>query len=166
MIDVEPSDDFVRHGEIKKIVDGDTIRVIVDLGWTAKLQEDIRLSWLNCPESQGIYWVEHPAGQYVTKKVCDWVGKEKKIKIRSRVYESGRYGRCICEAWVSGRQLNRLQIVDLLLLVPKLSADWLLPLLPVSSCAWIYKLKHKDNKMTDTHLGLFLLPFFTRPIPS
>lgn len=102
----EPSDDFVRGGVIERVIDGDTIRIQVDLGWTAKLREDIRLSFLNAPESQGMYWHEHPAGLWVKDQVLNFIGDEKKIKIRSNSYVSGRFGRCICEAWVGGKQVN------------------------------------------------------------
>jgi endonuclease YncB( thermonuclease family) len=41
---------FTYAAEVEKVVDGDTLRVIVDLGFGIKTRQYLRLRGLNCPE--------------------------------------------------------------------------------------------------------------------
>ena len=104
--DREPSEDFVRSSELVKIVDGDTLRLRIDLGWSASIVEDVRLAGVNTPENRG---PERSAGLWVTEQVKRWfydagVGP---VLIRSKLFKLGKWGRCICEVWHAGKSLNR-----------------------------------------------------------
>lgn len=100
---VKPSDQFVRQAILKKVVDGDTLRLLIDLGWGANLTHDIRLAGLNTPEVRG---QERPAGLYVTERVKDWLGISRLV-IKSHSFKLGKYGRCICEVWTGDGCLNQ-----------------------------------------------------------
>lgn len=100
-----PSDEFVRCCRIVKIVDGDTLRLQIDLGFGATIIHDIRLARVNTPEHRGS---ERAAGRYVSQEVIKWVGPitEAEVLIHSKAFKLGKFGRCICEAWVNGENLN------------------------------------------------------------
>lgn len=103
----EPQVNYVKSARLVKVVDGDTLRVIIDLGWNVKLQADIRLSRVNAPESRGY---EREAGQYVTQQVVGWISERQlrcpEIIIHSLDFSSGKFGRAIAEVWVDGECLN------------------------------------------------------------
>ena len=99
----KPSEDFVRKAKIIKVVDGDTLRLSIDLGFTARITHDIRLAGLNTPEPYG--WSSR-AGKYVTSRVVEFIGSEEECTIHSKQFEVGKFGRCICEVWIGDRCLN------------------------------------------------------------
>jgi micrococcal nuclease len=101
----KPSEDFVRNARIIKVVDGDTLRLEVDLGFTARITHDIRLSGLNTPEPRG---PEGPAGRFVTREVEKLIYRSgsNEVIIRSKEFTVGKYGRCVCEVWVGDICLN------------------------------------------------------------
>jgi micrococcal nuclease len=103
----EPKVNYVKTAKLVKVVDGDTLRVVIDLGWNVKLQADVRLSRVNTPESRGY---EREAGKYVTQQVIGWITSRQlvdpKIIIHSVDFSSGKFGRAIAEVWVNGECLN------------------------------------------------------------
>ena len=99
-----PSDEFVRRAELIKIVDGDTLRLKIDLGFGASMTHDIRLLGCDTPESRG---PESAAGKFVTTQVGKFIGATRDVLIHSKEFSLGKYGRCICEVWIAGRNLNR-----------------------------------------------------------
>lgn len=98
-----PSDDFVRRAVLLKVVDGDTLRLRVDLGWATWITQDVRLCGLDTPEPRGD---ERAAGRWVTKAVEKWIDDAKNVLIRSNKFEVGSFGRCLCEVWIGGQSLN------------------------------------------------------------
>jgi micrococcal nuclease len=98
-----PSDDFVRKVEVHRLIDGDTIDVVVDVGFCATVRSRIRLANVNTPEMRGH---ERPAGEYVLREVVKWLANETKGVIHSRRFELGPFGRCICDLWIGSRNLN------------------------------------------------------------
>lgn len=102
-----PEVNYVKSATLVKVVDGDTIRVVIDLGWNVRLQEDIRLSRVNAPESRGR---ESEAGKFVTQQVVGWLGerllKDPKLIVHSKNFTSGKFGRAIADIWANGECLN------------------------------------------------------------
>lgn len=102
-----PEVNYVKSATLVKVVDGDTIRVVIDLGWNVRLQEDIRLSRVNAPESRGR---ESEAGKFVAQQVVGWLGerllRDPKLIIHSKKFTSGKFGRAIADIWADGECLN------------------------------------------------------------
>lgn len=98
-----PSDDFVRKSSIKRIIDGDTMEMDIDLGFGATITHHIRLLGVDTPEMRGI---ESEAGLFVKKLVEEWIGEFKRATIHSKEFSLGRWGRCLCHLWVNGKCLN------------------------------------------------------------
>ena len=98
-----PSDEFVRKAKLLRIIDGDTLRLKIDLGFGASIIHDVRLLGVDTPEARG---VESAAGRFVSAKVGDWFCGNTEVLIHSRVFELGKFGRCLCRVWANDRCLN------------------------------------------------------------
>lgn len=98
-----PADQFVRRAKLLRVIDGDTLRLEIDLGFGASIVHDVRLSGIDTPEPRSD---ERLAGQWVTKQVVEWIGERTELLIHSKVFELGKFGRCLCEVWVDGECLN------------------------------------------------------------
>ena len=90
-------DEFVRSAKLEKLIDGDTLRVRIDLGWGADLIHDVRLAGVNTPENRG---PEREAGLYVTNQVGMYLAGNPQLTIRSRDFKLGKFGRCVCDVYV------------------------------------------------------------------
>ena len=102
-----PSEEFVRHAKLKRVIDGDTLRLQIDQGFGGFLIHDVRLVGVNTPEVRG---KESAAGGYVKSRVIEWMDDCTDILIHSKIFELGKFGRCLCDVWVNGRNLNRFLI--------------------------------------------------------
>lgn len=103
---LQPVLTYVSEAELIKIVDGDTLRVLIDLGYSISVQRDVRLSGVDTPEIRG---PERRAGKYVSQRVESWIierGGYKRLLLNSLDYSTGKYGRSLAEVWVGGECLN------------------------------------------------------------
>lgn len=84
-----------------KVVDGDTIDVMVDLGFDVHLVQRVRFARINCPE------MSTPEGPVSKQFVIDYlVGKDVVIKTSKNTFD--RYGRWIAEVFAGVDNLNDL----------------------------------------------------------
>ncbi len=85
-------DAFVYRAELDRVVDGDTIDVVIDLGFSVKLHKQrVRLHGIDTPESRTIDLAEKKLGLAARerlKELC--VGK---FKLKS--LGKGKYGRIL-----------------------------------------------------------------------
>lgn len=97
---------FVYQAEITRVVDGDTVDAIVDLGFSIKFKERFRLSGINAPETRTRDKKEKAAGQRATaflKQALGWIpgyGGEtahRSVIIHTQKDAKGKYGRYIAE---------------------------------------------------------------------
>jgi micrococcal nuclease len=90
--------------EVVKIVDGDTVDVILDLGFDMFKKERIRLNGIDAPESRTLDTEEKALGidakEFLERRLedCDnlWVATEK----------DGKYGRMLGDIWCSATNIN------------------------------------------------------------
>jgi endonuclease YncB( thermonuclease family) len=84
------------HVVIKRIVDGDTVDVDIDLGFNMWiLNERIRLSGIDAPEERTSDSEEKIFGQYATKYVEDRLPVGSKAVYRSEEFQAEKYGRSL-----------------------------------------------------------------------
>lgn len=95
-----------RVKEIAKIYDGDTITLIMDLGFSISTKQTFRLLNVDTPEVRG---AERPEGLIAR----DWLRErlntameEKGIIIKTYKDSRGKYGRYLCEVFVDGVNIN------------------------------------------------------------
>ena len=94
--------------EVVKIVDGDTIDVIIDLGFYLSIKKRIRLQGINAPESRTRNLSEKKRGlasKARLKELCE-------ADLVLKCHGLGKYGRVIGELFDKGQSLNELMIVE------------------------------------------------------
>lgn len=91
-----PEDRFSRSAILLQVIDGDTLDVEIDLGWSMKLKERVRLERVDTPELRKA--VERKAGMWIKKNVEDFFDKAEPLVITSMAYDRtgqvrGKFGR-------------------------------------------------------------------------
>jgi micrococcal nuclease len=103
--------------EIKKVVDGDTMDVILDLGFDIHHAVRVRLAGIDTPESRTRDLDEKARGK-LSKAFLKEAIKGKKIVLKTKLGNSkGKFGRVIAEVWAefeegSLRNINELMIKE------------------------------------------------------
>lgn len=92
-----PDDRFHRRASVLRVVDGDTLDVDIDLGWSAWLEERLRLYGVDTPECRG---PEREAGRYVTDVVARLFPRGTPIVLESVEFNQsgnirGKFGRTL-----------------------------------------------------------------------
>ena len=90
-------DDYVRKAQVVRVVDGDTIDLLVDCGFGIHHKIRTRLKGVNCPEVRG---VEREAGVAAREFVFSLSAKAlERVLVRTTKYRKGKYGRYLAEIW-------------------------------------------------------------------
>lgn len=94
--------------QVVKVVDGDTIDIIIDLGFDLTKKERVRLAGIDTPESRTRDLVEKKYG-LLSKEFLKTQLKEGKIVIKThKDEETGKFGRILGEIFVDGVNVNQL----------------------------------------------------------
>lgn len=80
---------------VDRIVDGDTIDVILDLGFSIRYQARIRLLGINTPESRTRDKAEKALGLAAKDYVVNWCEAQEQIKIQTSLDKRGKFGRVL-----------------------------------------------------------------------
>jgi micrococcal nuclease len=92
---------FVR--EVTKVVDGDTIDVIIDLGFDIMFSSRVRLAGIDTPESRTTDKREKALGLESKKYLADRLKDAKNIIIKTEKMDSSeKYGRILGWLYVAG----------------------------------------------------------------
>ena len=97
--------------EIVKIVDGDTVDVLLDLGFDIHRKERVRILGIDAPETRTIDENEKKFGIEAKTYVVSWFAKHSKITVHT--YKDDKYGRILGEFFDSeGRSLSHSIVED------------------------------------------------------
>lgn len=93
-------DPYIRRARVRRVVDGDTIDVDIDLGFHATVSHRLRLAGVDTPELRNkTTKVEALAAkQYVE----DWVESEDDWPLIIRTEKTGKWNRWIAQIWRTG----------------------------------------------------------------
>jgi micrococcal nuclease len=92
---------FVR--EVTKVVDGDTIDVIIDLGFSISYSSRVRLAGIDTPESRTRDKEEKILGLEAKKHLADRLKAAKRIVIKTEKLDSSeKYGRILGWLYLDG----------------------------------------------------------------
>ena len=92
---------FVR--EVTKVVDGDTIDVVIDLGFSIMYSSRVRMAGIDAPESRTRDKEEKVLGLEAKKYLSDRVKSAKKIVIKTEKLDSSeKYGRILGWLYLDG----------------------------------------------------------------
>ena len=103
--------------KVKRVVDGDTMDVILDLGFDVHHAVRVRLAGIDTPESRTRDLDEKARGK-LSKAFLKESIKGKKIVLKTKIKDSrGKFGRVIAEVWAefekgSLRNINELMIKE------------------------------------------------------
>ena len=103
----DPTDFSYRVNKVTKIIDGDTIDVIIDMGFDIMFKSRVRLFGIDTPESRTRDKVEKKFGLMSKKYLADRLKKANKITIKThKGEETGKFGRILGEIFCDGENVN------------------------------------------------------------
>lgn len=91
---------WVYNAEVKKVVDGDTFDIIIDLGFDVLKKGRVRLYGVNTPESRTSNLEEKQKGLAAKEFTDQWLAKAGKwVKIETIIDKNEKYGRVLAKVW-------------------------------------------------------------------
>ena len=104
----DPTDFSYRVNKVTKVVDGDTIDVIIDLGFDIMYKSRVRLFGIDTPESRTRDLVEKKYGLMSKDFLKDKLKNAEKIVIKThKGEETGKFGRILGEIFCDNVNINR-----------------------------------------------------------
>jgi len=99
---------YLYNAEVKKIIDGDTFDIIIDLGFDTLRKGRVRLYGVNTPESRTANLEEKKMGLAAKEFTDQWItAAGHKIKIETILDKNEKYGRILARVWnETGESLN------------------------------------------------------------
>ena len=98
---------YVYEAKVLRVIDGDTIDALIDIGFSVWVKKRIRFYGINTPESRTKDLIEKQKGLSSKQRLIELLeSNENKFKIKS--HGVGKYGRCLGELFIPGveKQLN------------------------------------------------------------
>ena len=97
--------------KVEKIVDGDTIDVVLDLGFDILYKSRVRLYGIDTPESRTRNLDEKARGKMAGAFLTEAVEEGEKVVIQTKLKDSkGKYGRVLGDVVVDGKNINQAMI--------------------------------------------------------
>ena len=97
--------------EIKRVVDGDTVDVIIDLGFDIFYKSRVRLYGIDTPESRTRNKDEKVRGLMSKQYLIDELEKGQ-VVIKTHKDKKGKFGRVLGEMYVSDKNINLMMVDD------------------------------------------------------
>ena len=96
--------------EVLKVVDGDTIDVLIDLGFNLTKKERIRLAGIDTPESRTRNLEEKKMGLEAKEYLQNKLDNCKNLRVKTE--KDGKYGRML--GWLHGNDedINRIMVTE------------------------------------------------------
>ena len=95
--------------KVERVVDGDTVDVVLDLGFNVLHSVRVRLVGIDTPESRTRDLDEKARGLLAKEFLKNWLSQEhekKKIVIKTFKKSKGKFGRVLAEIWVNDVNVN------------------------------------------------------------
>jgi len=84
--------------EVVKVIDGDSLRLVIDLGFKLRREVDVRLRDIDAPERHTETLQE---GEFVRKKIVEWIDETDHLEPVLKSYALDKYGRVLGDFTVS-----------------------------------------------------------------
>jgi endonuclease YncB( thermonuclease family) len=94
---------------VERVVDGDTVDLLVDCGFGIFCRKRIRLAGINCPESRTRDLEEKALGKAATKRMEELL-EGGAVDLES--HEIGKFGRVLGTLWIDLLNINELMIAE------------------------------------------------------
>lgn len=93
-----------------RVVDGDTIDAIMDVGFCVRVKQRLRLIGIDAPESRTRDLEEKKRGLAATEWLKNKLDNAEKIIVMTE--KTGKYGRYLATVFADGVNLNRLMLEE------------------------------------------------------
>ena len=101
---------FSYNATVVKIIDGDTVDALVDVGFSIMTKKRIRFRGINTPESRTRDKEEKVRGLAAKDRVVELLSEnDNKFVLKS--HGVGKYGRCLGELFVDGHEESINQVL-------------------------------------------------------
>jgi len=97
--------------EVKRIVDGDTVDVVIDLGFDIYYSSRVRLYGIDTPESRTRNKDEKVRGLMSKEYLIDALSKGQ-VVIKTHKDKKGKFGRVLGEMYVADKNINLMMVDD------------------------------------------------------
>ena len=109
----DPTDFSYRINKVTKVVDGDTIDVIMDMGFDIMYKSRVRLFGIDTPESRTRNLDEKKRGLLAKKYLQEALKAGNKLSIKTyKDYETGKFGRILGDVFIDGKSINAQMVKD------------------------------------------------------
>ena len=98
---------YEYKAKIVKVIDGDTVDVTIDLGFSITIEERIRFYGINCPETRTSDKIEKARGIQSKAFTESKLPVGKTVTLQSKVFDKEKYGRILADVIVDGVNLNQ-----------------------------------------------------------
>ena len=99
------------EAKITKVVDGDTVDALINLGFNVIIRQRVRLYGINTPESRTTD-LEEKARGLAAKERLEELLQETDNRVILKSYGVGKFGRCLGELLSNGRSINQLLVEE------------------------------------------------------
>ena len=104
---VEPFPFVYKVNKVTRVVDGDTIDVIFDLGFDVMYAGRVRLAGIDTPESRTRDKEEKIFGKLAGKYLSDHIKNAERVVIKTEYEDAkGKFGRVLGQVWCDGVNIN------------------------------------------------------------
>jgi len=93
---------YEYKAKLLKVIDGDTIDVMIDLGFDTWIKTRLRLYGINAPESRTRDKAEKELGLKAKEEVREYLTKDLTLIVK----EKGKYGRYLAEVYPSNKKMS------------------------------------------------------------
>ena len=108
-----PTDFSYRINKVTKVVDGDTIDVIMDMGFDIMYKSRVRLFGIDTPESRTRNLDEKKRGLLAKKYLQEALKAGNKLSIKTyKDNETGKFGRILGDVFIDGKSINAQMVKD------------------------------------------------------
>ena len=91
---------------MEKIVDGDTVDMRIDLGFSVWVMERCRLLGIDTPESRTRDMREKKFGKLATQRVKELLLEGSKYTVKTQFDSKGKFGRTMVDVYLPGGEDN------------------------------------------------------------
>tara|TARA_Y100000310_G_C20147461_1_gene563137 strand:+ start:75 stop:443 length:369 start_codon:yes stop_codon:yes gene_type:complete len=94
---------YEYKAKVLRVVDGDTVDALIDIGFHVHLKKRIRLYGINAPESRTRDKEEKVRGLAAKARLKE-ILKQEKNEITIKSHGVGKFGRCLGELFIEGTE--------------------------------------------------------------
>ena len=102
---------YLYRAKLDRVIDGDTVDAMIDLGFNTWVHKRIRLLGIDAPETRTRDLREKEAGLQTKERLTELLAaSEGEFVVES--HGVGKYGRCLGTIWIGEQNINNLLLSE------------------------------------------------------